>query len=380
MKGFKNRLILTSLIVLILGVLSACGGNSASNAGSSGETPAADKEAAASNQDSGNTQPANSTADKKKVVVYTNAGGQGRAEWVQQEAAKKGIDVQFVNAGGGDLANRLIAEKNNPVADVIWGLTSIDYEKFKKQDMLEKYVPAWAEQVDSGLNDSGDYYHATAKQAILMMYDKNVYTKDTAPTDWPDLWNNSQYQGKYAILTSGGATMRSVLAGILMRYQDPNGEYGISKQGWDELTKFYQNGRQLKQGEDLFETLSKKEQPISPVWSSGIADFEQKFNIQMDIVSPKVGVPHLVESVALVKGAKNADAAKQFIDWFGTAEVQGPFAAKFSYFPANKDALKDAPQKVKDIASAVTVQEIDWKFVSDHIDQWVQKIELQIMK
>jgi iron(III) transport system substrate-binding protein len=380
MKGFKNRLVLTSIIVLILGVLSACGSNTAPNTGSTAETSEDNKEAAASNQESGNKQPANSQTEKKKVVVYTNAGGQGRAEWVQEEAAKIGLDVQFVQAGGGDLANRLIAEKNNPVADVVWGLTSIDYEKFKEQDMLEKYVPAWANQVETGLNDSEDFYHATAKQAILMMYDKSVYNKDSAPTDWPDLWNKPQYQSKYAILTSGGATMRSVLAGILTRYQDPNGEYGISKEGWDELAKFYKNGYQLKQGEDLFETLSKKEQPISPVWSSGIADFEKKFNMQMGFVSPKIGVPNLVESVALVKGAKNADAAKQFIDWFGIAEVQGPFAAKFSYFPANKDALKDAPQNIKDIAVSVTVQDIDWKFVADHIDEWVQKIELQLKK
>ncbi|AKG37976.1 hypothetical protein VK70_24920 [Paenibacillus durus ATCC 35681] len=358
---FKKRMMATSAMVLILGVLSACG-------------------TAAPTQDAVNKQSASPAANQKKVVIYTNSGGEGRGEWVQQEAAKKGFDVQIVQAGGGDIANRLIAEKNNPVADVIWGLSSIDYEKFKKQDMLEKYRPSWTDKVDARLNDSEDFYHATAKQAILMMYDKNVYTKETAPTDWPDLWNKPQYQGKYAILAPGGGTARTVLVGILMRYKDPNGEYGISKQGWDELAKFYKNGYQLKQGEDLFQTLAKKEQPISPIWSSGIAGFEQDYNMQMDIVSPKIGVPHVVESVALIKGAKDAEAAKEFIEWFGTAEVQGAFAAKFSYLPANKDALKDAPQNVKDIADAVTVQDIDWKFASDHIEEWVQKVELQLKK
>jgi iron(III) transport system substrate-binding protein len=367
---------MSGFLILMMVALSACGGNSSTNSGNSANEGNAgkDTEQAASDQ-----QPAGS-AEKKKVVVYTNAGGSGRAEWVQAEAAKAGFDVQIVNAGGGDIANRLIAEKNNPVADVIWGLTSIDYENFKKQDMLDKYAPAWTDKVAPGLNDPDDYYHATAQQAILMMYDKNVYTQDSAPKDWPDLWNKTDYHGKYIILGSGGATMRSVLAGILLRYKDPNGEYGISKEGWEELAKFYKDGRELKQGEDLFETLSKKEQPISPVWSSGIAGFEEQYKMQMGIVSPEVGVPHLVESVALVKGAKDSDAAKAFIDWFGTADVQGPFAAKFSYFPANQDALKEAPQSVKDLASTVKVQDIDWKFVSEHIDEWVQKIELQIKK
>lgn len=362
MKRLRKSMLLASAAVLLVGVLSACGTNNSPNTVSS-------------------DQPADSgTVEKKKLVVYTNAGGEGRAEWIQEEAAKKGFDVQFVKAGGGDLANRLIAEKNNPVADVILGLTSIDYEKFKQQDMIVPYTPAWADQVVPGLNDTAGYYHAIAQQAIVMMYDESVYTKETAPLDWTDLWNKSEYHGKYMLMGTGGATMRSVLSGILYRYKDPDGEYGISKEGWDELSKFYNEGRELKQGEDLFETLAKKEQPLSPVWSSGIEVYEKKFNTQMGIVSPEIGVPHLVESVALIKGAKNADAAKAFIDWLGTAEVQGPFAAKFSYFPANQNALKDAPQSVKDIASSVKVQDIDWKFVADHIDQWVQKIELQIKK
>ncbi|MDY8024962.1 extracellular solute-binding protein [Paenibacillus polymyxa] len=360
MKIFKKKFFKTSIALLTLAmVLSACGGTTTSN------------EKAGSNQDS-------SSQGTKKVVVYTNSGGNGRSEWVQEKAGEAGFDVQFVNAGGGDIANRLIAEKSNPVADVIWGLTSIDYENFKKQNMLEKYVPAWAEKVDPALNDPEGFYHATAKQQILMMYDKSVYNGDTAPTDWPDLWNKSEFHGKYAVLTSGGATMRAVIAGILMRYQDPNGEYGISQKGWDELSKFYANGHQMKEGEDLFQTLAKKEQPISPIWSSGIEGFEDQYNMKMGIISPKIGVPNLIESVALVKGSANTDTAKQFIDWFGTAEVQGEFAAKFTYMPANNDAVKDAPQSVTDIASSVTTQDIDWKFVADHIEQWVQKIELEI--
>lgn len=374
MKMLRRKWMLVSVIVLITSLLSACGSNSSNQPSGTESTPAA------TNQASEKPTAESAPAEKKKIVIYTNASGAGRGEWVQQEAAKQGFELQFVDAGGGDIANRLLAEKNNPVADVVWGLSSVDYEKFKKQDMIEKYTPSWAGQVSPGLNDADGYYHATAKQAILMMYDESVYTKDTAPTDWPDLWNNSQYHDKYLVLLAGGGTARAVLAGILTRYQDPNGEFGISKEGWDELTKFYHNGRELKQGEDLFETLAKKEQPISAIWSSGIEGFEQQQNMQMGVVSPQIGVPHLVESIALVKGSKNADAAKEFIDWFGTAEVQGPFAAKFSYFPANQEALKDAPQSAKDLAATVTVQDIDWKFVAENIEQWVQKIELQIKK
>ena len=73
-----------------------------------------------------------------------------------------------MGAGGADLTNRLIAEKNNPIADVVFGLNNIFYENLKKEDVLDQYVPQWASQVDSGLNDPEGYYHGLVKQAILI--------------------------------------------------------------------------------------------------------------------------------------------------------------------------------------------------------------------
>ena len=168
--------------------------------------------------------------------MYSNSLSDGRGDWLKEQAAANGYNLEFVEGGGGDIANRIVAEKNNPVADVVFGLSTINYENFKEQSLLQQYKPSWAAEVSEGMNDKDDYYHAIVKQAILLIYNSTMYDEKTAPKDWTDLWKKEEFHGKYdAPASFGGGTTRAVLAGILVRYQDPNGEYGISKEGWARL-------------------------------------------------------------------------------------------------------------------------------------------------
>ena len=82
------------------------------------------------------------TADNKptgeKIVLYTNNGSDGRKEWVREEAAKAGFDVEVVELGGGKLTARVISEKNQPIADVVWGPSEAQFSSMKKEDILIK--------------------------------------------------------------------------------------------------------------------------------------------------------------------------------------------------------------------------------------------------
>ena len=79
--------------------------------------------------------------------MYSNSLSDGRGDWLKEKALAQGYKLDFVEAGGGDIANRLIAEKNNPVADVVFGLSTINYENFKEQNLLEQYKPVWDSEI-----------------------------------------------------------------------------------------------------------------------------------------------------------------------------------------------------------------------------------------
>ena len=69
---------------------------------------------------------------------------------------------------------------------------------------------------------------------------------------------------------------------------------------------------------------------------------EKEFGFKAGIVSPEVGVPTTVEQVGIINKGKDQDTAvaKEFIDWFGSAEVQGAWAEQFGSLPVNTKALK----------------------------------------
>ena len=172
------------------------------------------------------------------LVVYTNSNGEGRGEWLTKKAAEAGFKIEIVGAGGADATNKLIAEKNNPIADVAFGLNNMYFEQIKAAGALEPFTPAWAGEVDVAKGDNGDgkAYWPLVQQAILLGYNSGKFSKDEAPKDWTDLWTKDEFKSRYERVTGlGTATAQLVFAGILTRYKDDGGDLGISDEGWKQV-------------------------------------------------------------------------------------------------------------------------------------------------
>jgi iron(III) transport system substrate-binding protein len=342
-------------------LLAGCGGGTAS--------PAA----------SGEASPAPAAGSGETLVVYTNSNGEGRGDWLTAKAAEAGFKIEIVGAGGADATNKLIAEKNNPIADVAFGLNNMYFSQVKAADALEPYEPAWAGEVDKELGD-GESYWPLVKQAILLGYNSDKIAKDAAPQDWTDLWTKDEFKARYERVTGlGTATAQLVFASILTRYRADSGDLGISDEGWKQVEQYFQNGSPAVAKTDLFARIASGEVDMGQMPSSIIADREKSFKVNVDTVIPSVGVPLAVEQVALVKGTKKKEQAQKFIDWFGSAEVQGEFAQQFNSMPVNKAAEAKANPEVVAFFADLKQQEMDWEFVRENMGAWVEKIELEYM-
>lgn len=368
-----KKMVSVSMLSILCLAVTACGGGN-SNGNAAGTTPPANTPAASA--------PAtNEPVKNEKLIVYTNANSDGRGEWLIEKAKSANFEIELVGAGGANLTNRLIAEKNNPIADVVFGLNNMLYENLKKEKVLTKYAPKWAGEVESGLNDPEGFYHGLVKQAILLGYNPKNFTAETAPKDWTDLYKNATFKGKYEAPTLlGQITPQLVVAGILTRYQDPKGELGISKEGWTEIKQLFDNGTRAVEGEDFYANLASGKTPLGAVVSGTLSKKEEQYKVKAGIVSPQIGVPMIVEHVAIINGTKKKATAERFVEWMGTSEVQGEFAAKFNSMPANTKAVAKANDSVKALYATLKAQPLDWQFIAGNIGKWVEKIELQIMK
>lgn len=316
------------------------------------------------------------------LTIYSNSVSDGRGDWLVKRAAEDGFKLQYIDAGAAEVQSRLIAEKNAPVADITFGLNAIIWESLIAGDILLPYVPAWADEVSAGLNSEEGYYHAIVKQAILLVYDKNQVDEAAAPKDWVELWSDEKYWNTYEFQRSlSGGTVRNVLAGIFSRYADPNGELGISEDGWNQIAAYYEHGVGSETNVDVYAQIVNPDSMVvaGQMWSSGIETRDEQYGTDTGIVVPAVGVPYAVEGVAIVKGTKHEAEAQRFIDWFGSAQIQGEWAEQFSTLPANEYAIDKANEFNQYIAT-IPAQDIDWALVAENIDAWCEKIELTYMR
>jgi iron(III) transport system substrate-binding protein len=336
--------------------------------------------ACGSSADSGAEDPAASPASGDTLIVYTNSNGDGRGDWVTAEAAKAGFDIQIVGLGGADLANRVIAEKNNPVGDVVFGLNNMFFENLKAEDAITAYTPAWSGEVDQASGDPDDgAYWPLVEQAIVTVHDSAQTSGGDVPEDVTDLYS-SDYEGQYEVNTRlGEATPQLILAGLLAPYEDEDGDLGISDEGWKAVEDYFANGSPAVEGTDLYARLSRGEVAFGTLPSSGIAARDEQYGTTTEVVPAKAGVPFVTEQIAEIAGTKKEERARAFIDWFGGADVQGAFAEQFSSYPVNTVAREKALPAVTELIESLEKQDIDYASVRESIADWVEKTELEYL-
>lgn len=315
------------------------------------------------------------------LIVYTNSNGDGRGEWVTAQAKEAGIDIEIVGLGGADLANRIVAEKNNPVGDVVFGLNNMFFETLKDEEAVSAYEPSWSAEVDQESGDPKDgLFWPLVEQAIVTVYDTNKIPAADAPTEVADLWQDSAYDGRYEVNTAlGQATPQLVLAGLLAPYLDEDGDLGVSDEGWDQVKEYYAKGSPSEEGTDLYARMARGDVDFGVLPSSGITSRDAEYGTTTGVISPADGVPYVTEQIAVIAGTPREAAAEKFIDWFGSAETQGKFAAEFASYPVNEKARAEALPEVVELIESLPKQDIDYALTRENIGSWVEKTELEYL-
>lgn len=350
-----------ALLLAAAFVMTGCGSSGGDEGGSAG----------------GSESSASGSSDA--LVVYSPQGDEERGAWIMERAKEEiGVDVQFLCAGGGELADRLIAEKNSPQADVVMGLAQTQMYQLKDEGILEAYDPSWREGLPEVYQDKDGYFNSFWQTPIVIAYNTEFVSEEDAPKSWGDL-ADEKYAGMFGFGPTSSQTTRTYLVGILWNYVDPEtGE--VSDEGWDVLTQMYANAASMPSTDaDIWKAFKDGTIPILPWWYGGVVTNCETNDITPGYVYPESGTPVVAEGIGLVAGSDNAENAKKFIDWWGSAETMAAYAEEFDQAPAHPDAIALCPDEIKESATMFTAQEIDWEVASAHLDEWLEKIELEIM-
>ena len=102
-----------------------------------------------------------------------------------------GIHVKFIRFSSGEALARVIAEKNNPQIDVLFGGPVETFTAGQAQGIFESYTPPGAADLPARFKDKGGAWTAIADDPLVFMTNTAFLKQNNlqAPASWDDLLN-----------------------------------------------------------------------------------------------------------------------------------------------------------------------------------------------
>lgn len=273
----------------------------------------------------------NTTEPEGTVVVYSPHDADPLNAGINAFMEKyPNVKVEVVAAGTGELLNRIKAESNSPLADVLWGGGADSLAAFK--DYFAPYVCANDEFIDEKFKDKDDLWIGESPLPMVLFYNKELLEKDGIPV--PQSWNDllkPELKGKIAFTlpSKSGSAYTQLVTMIL--------GHGGKEDGWKFIEDLYANldGKMLDSSSKAHKLVADGEYYVGLTLEKAAVLYKDNDNV--GFVYPNDGTSAVPDGVALVKDGPNPDNAKLFIDFVTSKECQMSQMNDWSRRPVRSD-------------------------------------------
>lgn len=287
------------------------------------------------------------------------------------EAAHPGVDVQAVDMGSQEVLDRLRSERANPQADVWFGAPAFTFADAARDGLLEPFRPTWAGAVPAEAKDPAGLWHGTYLTPEVIAFNTRLVPPDQRPRDWDDVLD-PKWQGRVLIrdpMASG--TMRTIFGMVIDRSIR---ETGDTARGFQWLRRLDGQTREYVLNPTmLYQKLAREEGAITLWDMPDIEILKATTQYPIDYVIPASGTPLLVDGVAVVKGTKNGEMARAFVEMVGgTADVVEA-ARRFGRLPARGDIPADSlPEGLRRARAQIRPEPMDWARFQQQAPAWMR--------
>ena len=255
---------------------------------------------------------ADASSEEENVLnVYTALEDEQVTDYLEEfKELHPDVTVNVTRESTGVITSRLLAEKDNPVADVVWGLSATSLLVLKQEGMLEPYAPEGVDRILPQFKDTDETPSWVGIDAweTAWIVNKEVLKShgiDTVPTSYQDLLD-PKYKGLIAMSNpaSSGTGLLTV-NGILTLYGE--------EEGWNYLDELDKNvAVYMHSGSQPAKETAAGEYGIGI--SFGYRCLQSAEEVGSDIceaVFPEEGSGWDMEANALIKKANEKDIAKE---------------------------------------------------------------------
>jgi iron(III) transport system substrate-binding protein len=261
-----------------------------------------------------------------KLVLYTSQPDKIAAQTVAAFNKKEpNVTVQIFRSGTTEVMNRLQAEflAGDPRPDVLFIADALSTEQLKAGNRLLPYPKADVAALPAAAYDKDRTYFGSKLITTGIMYNTAAPMK---PHSWKDLLS-PQAKGQVILpspLYSGAA---------LIHMAALSADHDL---GADYYAALAANGAVATRGNGAVNTAVASGQKMYGIIVEFMALNAKAKGSPVDFVFPKEGVTAVTEPVAILRTAKNPEAAKAFVDFILSKDGQ-ELAVQQGFFPARKD-------------------------------------------
>jgi iron(III) transport system substrate-binding protein len=241
--------------------------------------------------------------------------------------AKTGITTKFIRLSSGEALTRLVASKGNPEFDVWTGGPNDSHIAGRIAGVLDTYKSPTRNMLKAQFKDAEGYWTGIYMGALGFCSNTNELKRIglKAPTSWNDLLN-PKYKGNIMMAHPGtSGTAYTALWSQVLRL-------GTEDKAIDYMKDLNKNILSYtRSGAGPTGPLGRGEVATGLVFSHDCTAAILRGN-PLVVSFPKEGTGFEIGGIALVKGARNVDAAKAYIDFSLSAEAQNIGPAKAESF------------------------------------------------
>lgn len=298
-----------------------------------------------------------------ELIVYSPAPEDLLNAVIQEFQDKTGIKVELIQAGSGELLTRIKSESNNPLADVMFGGGAEGMEAHK--EFFEPYESPEAANVMEAYKSTDGTWTGAFVSPTVIMYNKNLVAEGDVPTGWKD-FGDEKWTGQIAwadpVVSGSSFTTLSILLAAM-----DNGTDG----GWDFIRNYVKvlDGNLLSSSSAPHKGVADGEYSMCIIPEQAVLQYTEAGADYIDMVYPEEGTGAVPSAISIIKGAKNVDNAKLFVDFVLSSDVQSRMS-DYMYRTVRTDVTEEGGLKPM---SEIKMADFDFIKASTEKDNYIQK-------
>ncbi len=287
------------------------------------------------------------------------------------EAANPEIDVRCLDMGSQEVYERVRSEAANPQCDVWFGGPATILARGVRDGLLQPFRPTWADAVPEASRHPENLYFGLYRTPPILVYNQDAVSEEEAPADWDDLLDE-RWRDRVLIrdpVASG--TMRTIFGMVLARSVAESGDVAG---GFEWLGRLDAQTKEYVHSPALLHQKMVRQEGLVTMWELTDILFQRLRGSPLGYRFPTSGSPVIDDSIGLVKGSRQPEAARAFIEWVGSREAQLLAAEKAFRLPARQDLpAEQLPEWAREALAALVTAEVDWQLIEREGAEWMNR-------